>query len=873
MGFGLCNAPATFQRVMNLVLRGLTWDVALAFLDDILVLGKSFPDHIKNLGAVLRRFKDYRLKLKPKKCALFQRKVEFLGREVDATGLHLPEENIQRVVDWPTPASTKEVEQFLGLANYHRVFMKDYARVAGPLYELTGNHAFSWTEFHQEAFEQIKALLTSAPVLTLPNAHDPFILDTDASSTAIGAELLQVQNGEEKVIAYGSLSLSPQQRNYCVTRRELLALVLFCRQYRHYLLGRPFTVRTDHGSLTWLLNFKTPTGQLSRWLEELGQYNMKIEHRPGRRHSNADSLSRIPDTESVCEGYEHGVRLQDLPCGGCSYCTKRHKEWAHFVDCVDDVVPLSQSQRVSNVAVEETFPVTHMEILFNKANSFEIRSISVDPTEVAEEPPSDNLVKQEQEKNQVLVPLREWLTNKKELVEGTLFLLPPEGKFLWTNRELFYFKEGVIWMKKDVGDVIVIPESLRHDIIRLNHDPPSAGHAGINRTRAKLKSKYYWYRMSEDIRIYIARCATCNQNKKATRPGRHPMKSFHASAPMERVHLDFMGPLPKTTNGNENILVMVDQFTKWVECVPLPSQTAEMTAHAAVSSFFCRFGYPFQIFTDQGRNFESTLFKDMCRVLDIHKSKTTAFRPQANSQVERANRTVMDAVRCYVSKSQRDWDRHLQQIAGAIRSSVNRTTGFTPNKLMLGREVNLPSDLVFSVPQPAQEQTKEEYVAELTCAMRNAHISARAAIKSAQRKMKRDYDIKQYTREFEVNDRVYIRDTACAKGKSRKLNPPWKGPAIIVEKRSPYLYRVAFRKTIATYNHDRLKKCTDQSKAVIETPGKDKLYCFCRKPDDGSLMICCDECNEWYHGACVGITETEGLENVKWFCPPCTKRR
>ena len=155
--------------------------------------------------------------------------------------------------------------------------------------------------------------------------------------------------------------------------------------------------------------------------------------------------------------------------------------------------------------------------------------------------------------------------------------------------------------------------------------------------------------------------------------------------------------------------------------------------------------------------------------------------------------------------------------------------------------------------------------------MRNAHISARAAIKSAQRKMKRDYDIKQHTREFKVNDRVYIRDTACAKGKSRKLNPPWKGPAIIVEKRSPYLYRVAFRRTIATYNHDRLKKCTDQGKAIVEAPGKGKLYCFCRKPDDGSLMICCDKCNEWYHGVCVGITQTEGLENRKWFCPLCIR--
>ena len=849
---------------MNLVLRGLTWDIALAFLDDVLVLGTSFTDHIKNLRAVLRRFKDYKLKLKPKKCALFQQRVEFLGREVDSAGLHLKEENIQRVVEWPTPTCTKEVEQFLGLANYHRVFMKDFARVAGPLYELTGKNAFCWTDVHQSAFEQVKALLTSAPVLTLPNSSDPFILDTDVSSTAVGAELLQVQNGEEKVIAFGSLSLSPQQKNYCVTRRELLAVVLFTRQYRHYLLGRPFTVRTDHGSLMWLLNFKEPQGQLARWLEELGQYDMQIVHRPGRQHSNADSLSRIPETTPVCEGYRFEVELHDLPCGGCSYCTKRHKEWTRFINTVDDVVPLGHVPRVSSVSVAECIPVTHMEI--------EVRQTVVDdPVRADEDLPSPTLVKKEQEKDQQFEPLRKWLTHKETIDEGTLFLLSPEGKFLWINKELFFMKEGVIWRKRDDCDVLVVPKSLRHDIIRLNHDPPSAGHAGVSRTRSKLKTKYYWYGMSEDIRNYIAKCATCNKNKRATRYGRHPMKNYHAGVPMERVHLDFMGPLPRTQQGNEHILVMVDQFTKWIECVALPSQTAEITAHAAVSEFFCRFGYPFQIFTDQGRNFESKLFKNMCRILQIHKSKTSAYRPSANGQCERVNRTLMDAVRCYVAKSQKDWDKHLQQIAGAIRATVNRSTGFTPNKLMLGREVNLPADLVFSVPLPAQDRTVDEYAADLTCAMRNAHVSARAALKSTQRRMKRDYDVRQYTREYKVDDRVYILDTARIKGRSRKLSPPWKGPGVIVEKLSPYLYRVAYRKAIFTLNHDRLKKCTDQSEIVSGTLGK--VYCLCRKPDDGSLMIQCDQCDNWYHGLCVGITESEGLESVRWICPLCNKDR
>ena len=187
--------------------------------------------------------------------------------------------------------------------------------------------------------------------------------------------------------------------------------------------------------------------------------------------------------------------------------------------------------------------------------------------------------------------------------------------------------------------------------------------------------------------------------KKANVYGWVPMQEYHAGAPMERVHLDFLGPLPKTPRGNEYVLMMVDKFTKWVECVPLLSQKAEITAMAAVDGFFSRFGYPFQIFTDQGRNFESKFISALCEALEIQKVLTTPNRPSANGQVQGYNRTLINAVRCYIKDSQDQWDRHLQQIAGALRSSVNRNTGFMANRLMLGREVNIPAYLM--LPQPA----------------------------------------------------------------------------------------------------------------------------------------------------------------------------
>jgi hypothetical protein len=323
----------------------LTWKIVLAFLDDILVLGATFDDHMRNLREVFARFRENGVKLKTRKCEFFQKRVEFLGRWVGKDSLEMSNQDIEVVREWPVPTCTRDVERFLGLANYHRGFVKGFAEIATPLYAVTGKKAFKWEPDQQNAFDRLKRALTNPPVLALPRSGGEFILDTDASETAIGAELLQIQDGCEKVVAYGSLALTKEQRRYCTTRKELLAVVRFTREYRHYLLGRPFVVRTDHNSLTWLMRFKDPQGQLARWIEELSQYTMVVKHRPGRLHANADALSRAPFPET-CPLYRLGVKLDDLPCFPCVYCERADRKWARFVEEVDDVVQLPTPGRV-----------------------------------------------------------------------------------------------------------------------------------------------------------------------------------------------------------------------------------------------------------------------------------------------------------------------------------------------------------------------------------------------------------------------------------------------------------------------------------------------------------------------------------------------
>ena len=736
LGFGLTGAPATFSRVMNLVLHGLTWDIALAFLDDIMVMGTDFDNHLSNLRSILDRFRKYGLKLKPKKCEFFKDKVEFLGHIVSQNKLEVGSEYIDALTNWKIPTTTVEVERFLGFVNYHRNFIKDLAEIAKPLYGLTGKNKFHWLEQHQAAFEKLRTALSTEPVLTIPNTSGEFILDCDASQFAIGGELSQIQDGQERVIGYCSFAMTSEQQRYCTTRKELLAIIRCTRQFKHYLLGRRFTVRTDHNSLIWLCRFKEPQGQLARWIEELSQYNMILQHRPGLKHVNADALSRS-ENGLPCSDFRTDIAVTELPCHGCKFCRKAHADWYKFSQEVDNVENLSSaaplfsqgctyaSNTNSGLNVTRTSLVTPIIAKISEEGWYESDNGSEDifQTEIliAASPHtavigtmkpetkdvyifsgySEQDLKRYQEMDPNLKMILAWMRTGKVPKEADLFKCNPAQKNMWINKEIFVLKNGVLRMmvpEETDRTLLVVPSSLRNEILELCHDIPAAGHQGIDRTIARMKKQFYWYGMSQDVKRYVSTCRTCSTQKKRSKKGKYPLTLYHAGAPMERIHIDFLGPLSKSINGNEYILVMVDQFTKWVEIVPLQSQNAEITAKAVIDNFLSKFGYPFQIHSDQGRNFESKLFHSVCELLKIHKSRTTPYRPQANGQVERYNRTLMEAIRCFTDNRPNDWDKYLQQLAGALRSSVNRHTGFTPNMLMLGREINQPVDLMFRTP-------------------------------------------------------------------------------------------------------------------------------------------------------------------------------
>ena len=254
--------------------------------------------------------------------SFFQQQVNFLGHVISNEGVLPDPDNVAKLLSWSPPRTVTEVRSFLGLATYYRRFVKDFSALASPLTHLTKKGVpFEWKESCQEAFVKLKEILASPAVMAYPRDEGMYVLDTDACDVGIGAVLSQIQDGEERVIAFGSRTLGKAERNYCVTDRELLAIKHFLQHFRHYLLGRKFLVRTDHQALRWLFSLKEPKDRTARWIEEISRFEFEIEYRPGKRHGNADGMSRCRGPKK-CTCPEE-LEVADLRCGPCKKMRKK----------------------------------------------------------------------------------------------------------------------------------------------------------------------------------------------------------------------------------------------------------------------------------------------------------------------------------------------------------------------------------------------------------------------------------------------------------------------------------------------------------------------------------------------------------------------
>ncbi|PIK60525.1 Retrovirus-related Pol polyprotein from transposon [Apostichopus japonicus] len=245
------------------------------------------------------------------------------------------------------------------------------------------------------------------------------------------------------------------------------------------------------------------------------------------------------------------------------------------------------------------------------------------------------------------------------------------------------------------GDCItwqfIVPRSLQEEVIQLLHDNPTSGHLGVRRTMYRVQERYYWNTWRRKVERWCKMCKVCCSRKGPTK-GKAKLQTYRVGIPMERIAIDILGPLPLTDRNNKYIMVVADYFTKWVEAFPLKDQSAETVADTLVTDFVSRFGVPKQIHTDQGRNFESNLFKELCQLLGVDKTRTTPYHPQSDGMVERFNRTLEEMLAKVVDSDQKNWDKCIPLVMMAYRSSIHESTGHSPAEMMLGREIPLPVD-------------------------------------------------------------------------------------------------------------------------------------------------------------------------------------
>ena len=362
--------------------------------------------------------------------------------------------------------------------------MKNFSKIAAPLYQLTQkDQIFNWTPNCQDAFNQMKNCLTEAPILAYPDFGKEFILDTDASKLRIGGILSQVQDGEERFIAYASRAINKHEQKYCVIRQELLAAVYFIKYFKNYLYGRPFTLRVDHAALQWMRNFKEPEGQVASWLEILGTYDFKIQHRPGLKHGNADALLRRP----------------------CSQCG-----WQEYLEEV------MQSACTANVME------SWKDVIIEGHSRDEYRMLQLEDPSIGQ-----------------ILKLKE--TKLKQPPWEEVSIENAEVKPYWARWEQLVILNGGLYMKwleipdEVISYRIVVPPKLRTEVCQQMHDSKTAGHCGQVGTVEIIKTRFYWYKMSQDIKSYCNTCFACASRKSVNKKRRAPLQQYVVGVPMERV--------------------------------------------------------------------------------------------------------------------------------------------------------------------------------------------------------------------------------------------------------------------------------------------------------------------------------------------------
>ncbi|CAK1585814.1 unnamed protein product [Parnassius mnemosyne] len=657
--FGLASAPAIFQRAMEYVLAGLNGVHFL--LDDILITGKDDAEHLDRLHQVLQRLQDAGLTLQKNKCSFFKDEISYLGYVINRNGLKKSPEKVKAILEAPIPTNVNQLQSFLGLVNYYRGFVPNASSILSPLYQLLKKGIkWKWSKVENEAFDNIRKILSSEQVLTHFNPNETIILTVDASPNGLGAILSQKNSaGIEKPLSFASRTLNNAEKRYSQIQKEATAIVFGVRRFHQYLYGRstPFILRTDHKPLLSIFGpYKgipeVSANRLQRYALFLSGYNYTIEYVKSS-DNRADYLSRfsLPDADASSGG-----------TGGDSN--------AGYTETAD----IDDRAAYVNFVVKGAIPIT-LQALRDAINKDRIM------------------------KKVIHYVLEGWpkKVNDSEIKPYSLCKL-----------ELSY--ENGCLMR---GHKIVIPGSLRDRVISELH----TSHMGIVKTKAEARSRFWFPGIDGVLERMIGSCEICMQLRAAP-PRVHISPWKYPADPFRRIHLDFLGPI----NGHM-YLVIVDAYSKWVEVCRMNTTCASIAVIDKLYEFMSRFGLPETIVTDNGTSFCSREFLDFCHLNGITHITSPAYHPASNGQAESYVKVIKRGIKSSLlsSNNVRECNLNLLKYIFDYRNSVHSTTGLSPAQIVFGRKLRSRLDILKPAPSPPLSSSLAKTVRSKQCSQVKSH--------------------------------------------------------------------------------------------------------------------------------------------------------
>ena len=751
MPFGLCNARPTFQRLMQNCLGELNLTYCLIYLDDVIVFSDTPDEHLRRMRVVFDHLHEHGLKLKPSKCEVFKLEINYLAHHVSQKDVLPSKKNLESIAQCPPLDTYTKVKSFVELVGHYRCFIKGFAKIAAPLYDLTSGDNKDKKSEHVElspearaAFDHLKAASLQAPILSFPDFNKPFLLETDASRRGLGAVLSQKQaDGRYHLITYASRVMNETEQRYHSNKQEFLALKwAITEQFHEYLspYGKnrnEFVVCTDNNPLSYIFSSANLDAAGQRWVAHLASYNFSLEYQKGKDNTVADFLSRMNERLPDEEVQEY---LNQIPHPG--------------VKAVLDNT-ITPREECAKQGVRLT-PV-HQE------GSHEV-VVEAKPARLATTNVTD--WKQEQKEDPVLYQVAKYLRVPCDTFRTTLLkVLDKKATATYIKaKEQLLIKNGLLYQKTRQGQAneivfqFVVPQ--RHRGATLDRCHREAAHQGQCRSATLMQERFWWPGMTRDLRNRIKKCSRCRKYKAA--PPVVPMKPLACSGPGELLHVDFTS-IEETVPLKEdpvihNVLVLQDHFSKYVVAYVVKDQTARTAAETLRIGYFRLFSAPAYLVSDQGKAFTGHVITHLCELYGVQKLRTSPYHAQTNGQVERMNQTIIHMISKLEEDRKACWSKHLPELLMAYNATRSAVTSYSPYYLLFGRRPRIPVDYLFPTLRDSPHQTKMEVsVAAMQKRLKEAFTVARHLTSEEVARQCRYYDRKAGAVALQLGDVVMVR--------------------------------------------------------------------------------------------------------------------